>query len=162
VAPRFAGTEEQTLFVPQTVWLIDEIVTVAIAPAPFTVTAAAPLTAGLAFDEAMIVALPAVTAVTTPLASTVAIAVFDDDHVTVRSETPAPASTEAARVTLSPMFMVTAGGETVTWCTALSAIAGVEVTPGTVTLSPQAVMPAMVKRPTKVERTTRCILPPWY
>src|SRR5678815_572183 len=155
---KFAGIEVQAPPTTQTVWLICPTVTAAGTVAA-TCTTAAPETVGSAADFAMIVAVPPATAVTVPLASTVATVALDVLHVTPRFVTPAPASTDAASVTLSPTFKLTDDGVTVTLWTTWSG--GVVCVGGTVTLSPQAVSPARVRSPTKEERTTRCILPPW-
>src|SRR5262252_653434 len=101
-------------------WLIDEIVTVAGTFAP-TCTTAAPETPVFATDVAMIDAVPPETAVTTPLLSTVAMLVADDFHVTALLVRSAPPVTDAANVTLSPIFIWTGpGGETNTDCTLVS------------------------------------------
>jgi len=107
----------------------------------------------------MMLLVPAALAVTTPVASTVATAVFDDVQATVLSATPASALTDATNVSLSPTFMVAAVGVTVTPWTCVPT--DVEVGPTTLTLSPQAVRLAMPSSPTKLKRNTRCILPPW-
>src|SRR5262249_31899562 len=132
---RFAGTELQPPFGTQTVVFVEAIETLGVPPPP-TVTAAAPFTFGSAVAAAMTAAVPAATAATCPVPSTVATAVLLELHVTVRTVTPAPASTDAARVTFWPTCIVTRAGETVTLCTVISG-AGV-VAGGTVTLSPQA------------------------
>src|SRR5262249_23249043 len=151
IAAMFAGTELHVPKIEHVVWLTLEIETVAGLFAP-TVIAAAPETAGFAVALAMIEAVPPLTAVTTPALSTVAACAFDVDPVPGRSLPPEPASTDAASVTLSPIFIVTDGGDTVTECTTLS-----NVGPCTLTLSPQAVRPvaaANANAPnTKVERT---------
>jgi hypothetical protein len=155
-APRLAGTDWPAAFV----WLIEEIVTVGIAPLPLTpvtVTAAAPATLVLAFDVAMTDAVPALLPVTLPLASTEATVLSLEVHVTVRSEMDASASTDAASVEVPPTAKVRLFGDTVTlWTTP-----GVVVPVNGAELSLQAARPASVSNPTKVERTTRCILPPW-
>ena len=56
-------------------------------------------------DVAVIVAVPFVTAVTSPADETVATDVLDDDHVTSAPEIAVPAAsfTVAAKVTVSPI-----------------------------------------------------------
>src|SRR5262245_31476269 len=102
---------------------------------------AAPFTAGSAFDDAVIVAVPAVVpAVTTPFASTVAIAVLLGLHVTVRSVMPASALTLTASVILSPGFSVAEPGVTVTDRTVgIAAAVAVDGAGGISTLSPHAI-----------------------
>ncbi|HEV8449784.1 MAG TPA: hypothetical protein VGQ44_23375 [Gemmatimonadaceae bacterium] len=159
MAAMFAGTELQFPKNEHVVWLTLAIVIVAGTLAP-TVTTAAPETPVFWTEVAMIEAVPPETAVTTPLLSTVAIAVADDFQVTARFVRSGPPVTVAVNVTLSPIFIaIGPGGETTTNDTLLSFGGWV-----TVTLSPQAVAVAAAKAnapSTKVERTTDGILPPW-
>ena len=92
-----------------------------------TVTDAVPLFPSLV---AVIVALPAATAVTTPLFETVATFGALDDHVTVRpvSTVPLDALTVAVSVALAPTASVVVGGLTVTDATAGADVLAVTTT----------------------------------
>ena len=62
---------------------------------------------------AVMVAVPLATAVTTPADDTIAIAVSEEDHVTVRS-VALEGCTLALRLRVKPMFTVAVLGDTVT------------------------------------------------
>lgn len=117
-------------------------------------TTAAPLTCGFAFEAAMMFALPTATPVTTPLLSTFATVVSEDDHVTVRSVVDAGASTDATKVTLARTVTVSDAGEIVTERTVVSGPP--PTTTGTFSL--QAVTPAVAtivqKRPKRIIKHT--------
>ena len=123
-----------------------------------TMIVAAPTTVGSAVEAAVIATVPGPTAVTSPLALTVAMLAAVEAHVTVRARV-ASALTLATNCTLWPTLTEALGGVTVTLCTA-GAAAELELPGATVTLSPQAVRPAITRSPVNIERDTFCILPP--
>src|SRR5687767_8765288 len=77
-----------------------------------TVMAAAPVTVGSTVEAAVIVAEPAVTAVTTPAVETVAMAVALELHVTVPA-TPGSRATFATSARVCPGARMSALGEIV-------------------------------------------------
>lgn len=101
-----------------------------------TVTFAEPLLPSLV---AVIAAVPEPTAVTTPLALTVATFVFDEDHVTVRPVSVAPPASlvTADACVVAPIATVDAASETVTVAT--GAGGGTVTVIGAVPLTPSLV-----------------------
>ena len=101
-----------------------------------TMTVALPQTAVLNVEQASMATVPAVTAVTSPVALTVAMAVLVERQVTVVAM-PASALTEAVIWSCVPTWMVAGFGPTLMLCTPSTGGAGGV----TVTSSPHAATP---------------------